>query len=87
MVVPQGIGGPFLAFLWCGLARVLRRHRHNEWDDVMSAPLTAFALICGGVFVLLMFFVWKHNHSTFQKQFAEWDSSFICQRCGAISLQ
>jgi hypothetical protein len=54
---------------------------------VSSAPLTAFGLISGAVFVLLLFLVWKHNHSTFRKQFAEWDTSFICQRCGAVSLQ
>jgi hypothetical protein len=52
---------------------------------VLSAPLTAFGLIAGAVFVLLVFFVWKHNHSIFQKQFAEWDSSFICQSCGTVS--
>jgi amino acid transporter len=54
---------------------------------VSSAPLTLFALIFAAVFGLLLFFVWKHNHSTYQRQFADWDSSFICQRCGAVSLQ
>jgi hypothetical protein len=52
---------------------------------VLSAPLTAFGLISGAVFVLLLFVVWKHNHSTYDRAFAEWDRSFVCQRCGAAS--
>lgn len=52
---------------------------------VSSAPLTLFGLIFATVFVFLLFFVWKHNHSTYQRRFAEWDHSFICQRCGAVS--
>ena len=50
-----------------------------------SRPLTFFALIFAASFTLLLFVVWKHNHSTYQRRFAEWGSSFICQRCGTIS--
>src|SRR5205823_5217051 len=28
---------------------------------VSSVPLTLFALICGGIFVLLLFLAWRHN--------------------------
>ena len=52
---------------------------------VSSASLTLFASIFATVFVFLLFFVWKHNHSTYQRRFAEWDHSFICQSCGAVS--
>jgi hypothetical protein len=52
---------------------------------VLSAPLTAFGVISGVVFVLLMLILWRHNHSTYQRRFAEWDRSFICNRCGAVS--
>ena len=81
------IGWSVLAFLCAGWLVFYVNTVTTNATTVISVPLTAFGLICGGVFVLLMFFVWKHNHSTFEKQFAEWDSSFICQRCGAISLQ
>jgi hypothetical protein len=54
---------------------------------VSSAPLTLFAVISAAVFVFLLFLVWKHNHSTYQKRFAEWDRSFICEHCGAITLE
>ena len=54
---------------------------------VSSAPLTLFALISGAVFALLLFLVWKHNHSSYQTQYAQWDKSFICERCGTVSQQ
>jgi hypothetical protein len=52
---------------------------------VISAPLTLFGLVSAGIFVSLLFFVWRHNHATYIGQHAEWDRSFICQRCSAVS--
>jgi len=54
---------------------------------VSSAPLTLFALISGAIFALLLFLVWRHNHSSYQTQYAQWDKSFICERCGTVSQQ
>jgi hypothetical protein len=54
---------------------------------VSSTPLTLFGLIYGAIFALLLFLVWKHNHSTYSREHAEWDRSFICERCGAMSQQ
>jgi hypothetical protein len=54
---------------------------------VSSAPLTLFVLISGSTFVLLLFVVWRHNHATYQRRYAEWDKSFICCRCGTVSDQ
>jgi hypothetical protein len=53
--------------------------------SVSSAPLTLFALLFVAAFVLSFFLVWRHNHSTYQRRFAEWDRSFFCQRCGTVS--
>ena len=54
-------------------------------STVSSLPLTFFALISAGISVFLLFMVWKHNNSTYKKRFAEWNSSFICSRCGSVS--
>jgi hypothetical protein len=54
---------------------------------VSSAPLTLFALIYSAIFALLLFLVWRHNHSSYQTQYARWDKSFICERCGTVSQQ
>jgi len=52
---------------------------------VSSAPLTFLVLISGATFALLLFLVWRHNHSSYQTQYAQWDKSFICERCGTVS--
>jgi hypothetical protein len=54
---------------------------------VSSAPLTFFALISGAILALLLFLAWRHNHSIYQTQYAQWDKSFICERCGTVSQQ
>jgi hypothetical protein len=54
-------------------------------STVSSLPLTFFALISAAVLAFLLFMVWRHNHSTYQRRFADWDHSFICQRCGCIA--
>jgi hypothetical protein len=54
-------------------------------STMSSLPLTFFTLISAVIFAFLLFLVWKHNTSTHKKRFAEWDSSFICSRCGTVS--
>ena len=54
---------------------------------ISSTPLTLFSLISGLIFIVLLFFVWRHNNSTYQRRYAEWNSSYVCQRCGAVSRQ
>jgi hypothetical protein len=52
---------------------------------VLSASVTLFALVAAAIFALLLFLAWRHNHSSYERQYAEWDRSFICQRCGAVT--
>jgi len=54
---------------------------------VSSFPLTFFMLIFAVTFALVLFVVWKHNHSSYQTQYAQWDKSFICELCGTVSGQ
>ena len=76
-----------LAFLCVGWLVFYVNTVSTNSSTVSSAPLTLFALIFAAAFALLLVFVWKHNHSTYQKRFTEWDRSFICSRCGAVSEQ
>jgi hypothetical protein len=32
----------------------------------------------------MLLLVVRHNHSVYPRRFAEWDRSFICQRCGTV---
>jgi hypothetical protein len=54
---------------------------------VLSTPLILFALFSAIVFVLLFVLVWRHNESTYKRQYSEWERSFLCQRCGALTEQ
>jgi hypothetical protein len=79
------IGWSVLVFLVVGWLVFYVNTITTNATSVLSAPLTAFGLIAGALFVLLMFLVFRHNHAIYQRRFAEWDNSFICQRCGAVS--
>ncbi len=52
---------------------------------VLSPPSTLFALVSAAIFIVLLFLVRRHNHSTYPRLHAQWDCSFICNRCGAVS--
>jgi len=52
---------------------------------VGSPALTAYVLIGSAIFALLVVLVVRHNLAAYPKRFAEWDRSFICQRCGTVS--
>jgi len=54
---------------------------------VSSAALTLFVSISAGIFALLLFLARRHNHSIYETQYAQWDRSFICERCGTVSQQ
>lgn len=76
-----------LAFLCVGWLVFYVNTVTTNSSTVSSPPLTFFVLISIGIFALLLFLVWKHNHFTYQKRFTEWDHSFNCQRCGHVSQQ
>ncbi len=74
-----------LAFLCAGWLVFYVNAVMTNSSTVSSAPLTIFALVFAASFALVMFLVWEHNHSTYERQFAEWEHSFICSLCGTVS--
>ena len=81
------IGWSVLVFLSAGWLVFYVNSVTKNATTVSSAPLTLFALISGAIFALLLLLVWRHNHSSYQTQYAQWDKSFICERCGTVSGQ
>jgi hypothetical protein len=76
-----------LAFLCIGWLVFYVNTVTTNSSTVSSPLLTFFVLISAASFSLLLVLVWKHNHSTYKRQFAEWDRSFICRRCGSVREQ
>jgi predicted RNA-binding Zn-ribbon protein involved in translation (DUF1610 family) len=53
--------------------------------QVSSAPGEVGAAICLGAFAFVCAVVWRHNHLKYPQEFAKWDRSFVCGRCGTVS--
>jgi hypothetical protein len=81
------IGRSVLLFVCVGWLVFYVNSVATNATTVSSTPLTLFGLIYGAIFALLLFLVWRHNHSSYQTQYARWDKSFICERCGTVSQQ
>lgn len=54
---------------------------------VSSLPAMAGMFVVAIGFVLSLFLIWRHNHLVYPKQHAEWNDSWLCQRCGGVSSQ
>jgi hypothetical protein len=54
-------------------------------SPVPSLPGELSAAFLRGAFILLLAVIWKHNHTTYPTEYAKWDRSFVCQRCGTVS--
>jgi hypothetical protein len=53
---------------------------------VSTLPMKLYVFLAPLVILVLVFSFWQHNHSTFPREYAQWNQSFICQRCGTVSL-
>jgi hypothetical protein len=54
---------------------------------VSSLPVNLYAVFAPISFAALFILFWRHNHSAYREQFAKWNGSFGCNRCGTVSQQ
>jgi hypothetical protein len=50
-----------------------------------SLPVTLYAVVFPIVLAAILVVTWRHNHSTYSREYAEWTRSFVCERCGNVS--
>jgi hypothetical protein len=74
-----------LAFLCVGWLVFYVNTVMTNSSTVSSTPLALFIALSVVIFGLSLFFVWRHNHGRYAQRYAEWEHSFICQRCGRIA--
>jgi hypothetical protein len=79
------LGWSVLVFLSVGWIVFYVNTITNNSSSVASVPLRIYAVLAVGVFVVLFLIYWNHNHSTYPGQYARWNRSLICERCGAVS--
>jgi hypothetical protein len=53
---------------------------------VSTLPFKMYVFLAPVIFPVLVFLFWRHNHLRFPQEYARWNRSFICRRCGAVSL-
>jgi len=80
-------GWSLLAFLSVGWIVFYVNTITTNSSTLSSLPLAMYIVFSASVCVCLLVAWSKHNYSTYRRQRAQWDRSFICKRCGAISEQ
>ena len=58
----------------------------SSTPPVSTLPLKLYVFLAPVVFLVLALAVWRHNHLVYPLQYARWDRSFLCQRCGTVSF-
>jgi hypothetical protein len=56
-------------------------------SSVSSLPLTICVVLSGSVLLVVCLIYWNHNRSGYPRQYAQWERSFICNRCGVVCDQ
>ena len=76
-----------LAFLSIGWIVFYMNTGAKNSAAVLSPPLALFALSSAATFLLLVVLFWRHNQTTYRRRYSQWERSFLCQRCGAVTEQ
>ena len=58
----------------------------SNTPPVTTLPLKLYVFLAPVVFLVIAFAAWRHNHLVHPLEYAKWDRSFLCQRCGAPSV-
>ena len=79
------VGWLGLAFLCLGWLAFYTNAVATSATRVVSPPLVFLGFVACVALAGMLFVAWRHNHSSYPRKYAEWNRSFICQRCGALS--
>jgi hypothetical protein len=76
--------------LWAGVVSLLALitfviHVNSTPPPVSSLPAQLYVIFASISVVFLFFTFWRHNRVTYHSKYLQWERSFICQRCGAVS--
>ena len=80
-------GWSLLVFLSVGWIVFYVNTIRTNSQTVLSLPLATYTVVAFCAFAGAFAGFWKHNHSTYPREYARWNQSFICGRCGTVSEQ
>ena len=52
---------------------------------VSTLPVKLFVYLAPPTLLFLLALFWRHNHLVYPRQYAQWDRTFLCRRCGAVT--
>lgn len=52
-----------------------------------SVPVKLYGLLASCALIALVLVTWRHNHSAYSRQLGQWNRSYLCERCGAVSQE
>jgi len=75
--------------LWSGVVTFIAlilyaQHVMSSSVPASSLPVRLYLIFAPVVLLLLVGIVWRHNGSTYEQKYAQWNESFICGRCGTV---
>jgi hypothetical protein len=75
---------------WGGIISVVAlvayaNHVMASPPPVSVLPVQIYAVLFSGAFSFLFVLFRRHNRSTYPREYAQWNRSFMCERCGAVS--
>jgi len=80
-------GWSVLMFLTIGWIVFYTNTVTTNSQSIASVPLAVYTTLAVCTFVAIFAGFWRHNHGTYTRKYAEWNRSFVCNRCGTISAQ
>jgi len=76
---------------WFALASIVALVAYVH--SVMSSPgmasslhVAIYIVVASCLLLFLGLLFWRHNHLVFSRELALWERSFLCMRCGSVSL-
>lgn len=78
-------GWSVLAFLAVGWVVFYVNTVTTNSQSVISLPLAVYIVVAVCAFAGAFVGFWRHNRSTYPRDYALWDRSYFCNRCGTIS--
>jgi hypothetical protein len=81
------VGWAVLVFLSVGWIVFYANTVVTNSQTMSSVPLTVYTLLAVCAFAGAFAGFWRHNHSIYPREFARWERSYLCGRCGTVSEQ
>ncbi len=76
--------------LWAGVVSIASVIFYSNTVMSSSSQVSGVPVVVSGAIGMILLLaslavIWRHNLLVYPRQFVEWERSFVCQRCGAVS--